>query len=171
MMGSRSLTAALLLDFVFLTHLLLTSHAPPAGAQLTVRYLDAENGTDAPDCITNGSVACKTLYYALDREDISNLELRVKPGSYNYSNLSISIIYLRGAENFTIRGDPDDEGEVVFRCRQLPPSQRFATGDLEIYDGANVTIMGITVENCGPNATGIFVEGVQSIFITNCTFR
>lgn len=119
---------------------------------------------DTPDCITNNSVACKTLYYALNRPtDLINFDLRVRPG--NYSVMNDHPIHLRRPVNFTIRG----EGEVIFRCRGPTPYERF--GDFAIYDGVNVNITGITVKNCGPNATGIYVERAENLRITNCTFR
>ena len=139
-----------------------------------LRYLDAEQGEDMSDCcLVNSSVPCKTLYYALQNcnnmtDSISNLELRVRPGWYYYSKDASEII-VKGANNFTLRGDPDKQGKIVFRCRI--PFDNDSYNNLAIMGGSNVTIKGITVENCGPSPAGIYVESVHRIVITNCTFR
>ena len=161
-MSPSSLAVSLLLSCLLLIRQAKTT-------QITVRYVDAENGMEGPECTTNRSVACKTLYDALSRKNINNFELRVRPGVYIYSNSTDKPIELRGAENFTIQRDPDDEGEVIFSCRG--PTQFGTFGNLAILYGTNVTLMGITVENCGPNSSGIYVEKVQGLLVTNCTFR
>lgn len=132
-------------------------------------YVDADNGMEGPEC-TNSSVPCKTLYDALSRKNINYFELIVRPGVYYmYSNSTDKPIELRGAVNFTIRRDPDYEGEVTFSCRGSTQYGRF--GNLAILYSTNVTIMGITVESCGPISSGIYVEKVQGLLVTNCTFR
>lgn len=142
-----------------------------------LRYLDAEQGEDISDCcLVNSSVPCKTLYYALQTctdmtESISNLELRVRPGWYYYSNeeSNESEIIVKEAKNFTLRGDPDKQGKIVFRCHV--PFDNGSFNNLAIMGCSNVTIKGITVENCGPSPAGIYVRSVHRIVITNCTFR
>ena len=47
-----------------------------------------------------------TAYYALGQQNITNLELRVRPGWYFYGNRDDSALALTEPENFTLRRDP-----------------------------------------------------------------
>ena len=167
MVDSRTVVVSAWLQFqLFL--LLLSSHLLPA-AELQVRFLDAALGNDTPACLKSRGV-CKTAYYALS-QNISNLELRVTRGVYYYSdedNMTPSLT-LTDPTNFTLMGDPKNQGRIVFRCRERIDEKRY--NNLAIVGGCNVKIIGITVENCGPYPAGIYVNSVQSIHIANCTFR
>ena len=166
-MTPRGLAAA----WLSLLHvlLLLSSHAPTAVAQLRIQYLDGDDGVDTRDCLTNSSIACKTLHYALDQPTITNLELRVRPGRYYYSNFDNQLLELIEPKNFILRGDPDDQGKVVFQCRNRIDNATY--NNMAIIKGSNVTIEGITVENCGSTPAGIYALYGENLLVTNCTFR
>ena len=148
--------------------LVIFSHLPAVSAtRQQIRYLDNDRGHDNLECRNGATVSCKTLYHALDQQHLNNLELWVRPGEYNYTN--DTELRLINPENFTLRVDPNSTGEVIFRCPSYTDSKDY--NGMAIIGGSNVKIEGITVEDCGPYAAGIYVKAVHDIIITNCTFR
>ena len=139
-----------------------------SATQQQIRYLDDENGHDSLECLNSTAVACKTLYYALGQQSLTNLELRVRPGEYNYTNGTE--LRLKNPEILTLRVDPANQGEVIFRCRSYTDDTK-DYNNMAIIGGSKVRIEGITVKDCGPYAAGIYVKSVQDIIISNCTFK
>ena len=140
------------------------------GEQRQIRYLDADNGSDVPECLDDPStVACQNIYYALlgSRQPISNIELRIRPGTYYYSDETDGGLSLYNATNVALLGQGPG---VVLRCREyIDNVQRY--DNLAFFGGRNVEIAGLTVENCGAPPAGIYVRSVEEISLTNCTFR
>ena len=142
------------------------------GERRQIRYLDAENGSDVPECLDDPStVACQNIYYALlgpqAQQPISNLELRIGPGTYYYSNETDEELSLYNATNIALLGQGPG---VVLRCREyIDNVQKY--NNLAFFGGRNVEIAGLTVENCGAPPAGIYVRSVEEISLTNCTFR
>lgn len=140
------------------------------GERRQIRYLDADNGSDVPACLDDPStVACQNIYYALlgPRQPISNLELRIGPGTYYYSNETDGGLFLHNATNVALLGQGP---RVVLRCREyIDDVERY--DNLAFFGGRNVEMAGLTVENCGAPPAGIYVESVEEISLTNCTFR
>ena len=136
-------------------------------ARQQIRCLDGDNGQDSHECLDGTGVPCKTLHYALSQQPLHNTELRVRPGTYNFTNHTE--LMLKNPENFTLRVYPDDRGEAVFHCRNYTDTKDY--NNMGIIGGSNVKIKGITVENCGPYSAGIYVESVRDIIVTKCTFR
>ena len=151
---------------LLLLQLLLSCTAPAADAALTVRYVDMSSGRDGPECLANASLPCQSLDYALANQSISGLDVRVRPGEYVYNpdrNTTVN-----DAMDLTIRADPDRPRSVKFRCSEPRQSEY---NNLAIFRGSNITISGITVEECGSFSAGIYVEGSEDVLIRNCTFR
>jgi predicted outer membrane repeat protein len=166
---SLSLRHSLL--FLQIPLLLALFSASVAIGQRQIRYLDAADGHDTPECLVSSpSVACKSLNYSLGHQSINNLELRVKPGTYNYTTVDEELAVFN-ANNLTIMSDSDGEGQdVVFRCRGYLDKKR-EFNNLAFYRGTNIQIVGVIVENCGALPAGIYGRLVHDISIVNCTFR
>ena len=160
-MTLRSLRPGLLL-----LQLLLSCTVPAADAALTVRYVDMSSGRDGPECLANASLPCQSLHYALANQNISGLDVRVRPGGYVYN--PDGEIVLVDPVNLTIRADPDMPGKVVFRCSGYKERE---FNNLAIFRGSNITITGITVEQCGSFPAGIFMDRSEDVLIKNCIFR
>ena len=146
--------------------------AAAATGERQIRYVDVENGRDEPECLGNAStsLACQNISYALLRPEqpLTNLELRIKPGTYYYSNETDGGLSLRNATNVTLRGE--GPGPVVLRCREYIDDD-FRYDNLAFFGGRNVEIVGLIVENCGALPAGIYVRSVEEISLINCTFR
>ena len=174
-MAPAASSSSVSLLVVRLATLVLVSISANAAGEHNVCYVDVENGCDEPQCCSDAR-PCKNIYHALNvalnPNDVSNLELRVKPGTYNWSKADIESLMLNNTTNFTLKSELGNslEGEVVFRCRNYTNASG-EYNNLAIIGGSNITIDGITVEGCGPLSSGIFVDSAEDITIVNCTFR
>ena len=133
-------------------------------------YLDADDGKDSPECL-NGTtpLPCQTLGYALlgnGSVTASNLQLFVYPGDYNYGETGL---FVNNFTNLTVQNSLQSTGEVVFYCNEQYPVGQF--NDLAFFKGADLTLVGITVELCGARSSGIYVEAVDGVTVRDCVFR
>ena len=159
--GKMYFTFTILILYLSLFHVALS-----LTQSFTVRYLNEANGSDTLECDLPNQ-ACKSLTRVLS-SNISNFSLSiwVWPGNYSYqTETKISISTVR---NLLIQKMPGYDGEVVFKCSSYNES---AYNGLEIYYAENVTISGISFEQCGSQSSGIYVVNTTEIQISNCTFR
>ena len=132
----------------------------------TVRYLNEANGSDTSECDVPNK-ACKTLSRVLS-SNVSNFSLSiwVWPGKYVYeTETKISISNLK---DLLIQKMPGCDGEAIFQCSSYNET---AYNGLEIYYAENVTISGITFQQCGPQSSGMYVVNTTEIQVSECTFR
>lgn len=155
------ITSTVLIFYLSLFHVTLS-----LTQSFTVRYLNEANGSDTLECDLPNQ-ACKTLTHVLS-SNVSNFSLSiwVWPGKYVYeTETKINISNLR---SLRIQKMPGCDGEVIFQCSSYNET---AYNGLEIYYAENVTISGITFEQCGPQSSGMYVVNTTEIQISECTFR
>ena len=151
---------------VFIFYLSLFHASLLLTQSFTVQYLNEANGSDTSECDLPIQ-ACKTLTRVLS-SNVSNFSLSiwVWPGKYVYeTQTTINISHLR---DLRIQKMPGCDGEVIFQCSSYNET---AYNGLEIYYAENVTISGITFEQCGPQSSGLYVVNTTEIQISWCTFR
>ena len=136
-----------------------------ARLELTIRYLDASDGVDTPNCLNNSNSACRSVHYAVSGSGLVNLELRVRPGVYHFN---VSGVTLEKPMNVVIKGEPKSGQEVVFQCYNYSEN---TFNNFVISGGGNVTITDITMMLCGHRGSSIFMKNAQNIIIRNCTIR
>lgn len=132
----------------------------------TVRYLNEANGSDTSECDLPNQ-ACKSLTHVLS-SNISNFSLSIWVWPGNYSYQTETQIRISTVRSLLIQKIPGCDGEVIFKCSSYNES---AYNGLEIYYAENVTISGITFEQCGSQSSGIYVVNTTEIQISYCTFR
>lgn len=161
--------------------------SPSFGAEITV---DPLLGEDAPVCLSNTSVPCKSLAFAVYRrivekndtifeslheEEMTNVVFVLRPGTYQ-ANVPILIM---NATNVTIRAE-DPLNETIFRCVNFPyngtgdvygPNGTYMFDDLRIIHSEGVVLEGLIFERCGPVTSAVFVSRSMDITVRNCTFR
>ena len=145
----------------------LFSAALSMAEPFTVRYLNGNHGNDTTDCLSTlpTKPACKTLRYALNG-NISHLNLLIWPEKYNYG--TENEINISNARNLLIEKMPNMSGRVIFNCSSYNESEY---NNLAFYDAKNITISGITFEECGPKSAAMFMENCTGLQISECTFR
>ena len=133
----------------------------------TLRYLHQTSGNDSAECLSVNpypSQACRTLGYAL-AGNITDLMLLIWPGTYEYTERQIGI---RHHQNVLIQKMPESEGKVIFQCRAYSED---SSNNLAFFAVENITISGITFEQCGPLSPGISADNSTNILVSKCTFR
>ena len=145
----------------------LFSAALSMAKPFTVRYLNRNNGNDTTDCLSaSPTQACKTLRYALSG-NISHLNLLIWPEKYNYG--AENGIRISNAKNLLIEKMPNaSDGRVIFNCNSYNESEY---NNLAFFDVKNVTISGITFEECGPKSAAMYMRNCTGLQISECTFR
>ena len=173
---ARIVTLKLYANMLFL--LLVVSNIPKAATAVEerqIRYVRT-NGSDIPQCLESKitpNEACKNIYYALraEQDPISHMELIISPGTYYVTdNLTHpnQPLFVNDSTHFVLRGE--GEGNIVLRCRNSL-DEKGKYNNLAFLRGGTVEIVGVTVENCGAVPAGIYIELVEEIKISNCTFR
>ena len=143
--------------------LLVVCILPTTTTGLPKRFL-SEDGEDTEDCLT-GQKPCMSLVYALGNQTITTLELLVYPGVYEYGPVELEVMEF---ESLSIRKIANSSGVVVFRCTFVSDTD---FDNLALYSGKNFSIHGITIQECGTRASGLFITNTTSILVSNCTFR
>ena len=150
---------------ILIFYLSLFTAALSMATSFTVRYLNEINGNDTSDCLSvSPTQACKTLRYALG-ENISNLNLLIWPGSYDYGDE----VRVSNAANLLIEKMPNaSDREVIFQCSSHNES---VYNNLAFFNAKNVTISGIVFAECGPKSAAMFMKNCTGLQISECTFR
>ncbi len=81
------------------------------------------------------------------------------------------LIQVRNSSNVLVQKAPGYMGEVIFRCSAPLTNSNATFNNLAFLNGDNITVQGITVEECGPKESGIFVRYCNGIYFKDCIFR
>ena len=155
---------------ILLTGLVLI---PDATSEYTVRRL-SENGVDSPECLYNPTQPCQTLAYALsptdnDMNTTSDLQLLVLPGVYGFGRKNLALF---NSTNLIIQKMPESSTDrrVVFRC-EFPSNDYQKYNSIAFFFGQNITLVGITIVECGTEPVGLYIEECDDVLISNCIFQ
>ena len=125
--------------------------------------VDPDAGNDTLCSVNTSSSPCQSLDGAL-----GSLDSQVSTSIVTIM-LSDSVHFLRdevrialGTTGVTIAA-VTTHGAIV-RCEN-------AQSGIIIVDSANVTVMGVVLENCGPHTAGIALDAAESIRFEECIFR
>ena len=116
------------------------------------------NGASDSDCCVEGRCTCSSLSIALSNIENSTI-INITSQSVELDNYTV----IGAHRNITITSDM-----AVIKCNNK--------GSVSFINTTNVTIRGITWDQCGnPNNShidgGIYFEGVTNLTIDNCTFQ
>ena len=122
------------------------------------------NGSSDSNCCVEGNCTCSSLFIALSNIDNSTI-INITSQSVELHNYTVIGSYHHGPyiNNITVTGN-----KTIIKCNN--------TGSVTFTITANVTIHGITWDQCGnPNDPhvdgGIYFDDVTDLTIDNCTFQ
>ena len=90
----------------------------------------------------------------------------ISPGMYNTTDGTHSNFF--NFSNIIFQKDPKQFGEVIIQC---PFTDVGDFNGLGFNDCTDISIIGLTLTNCGPKATGFFFRNVNNLYIINSTFH
>lgn len=136
------------------------------------RQVDQELGVDSVACL-NGSVACRSLHYALHQQD--DVELRSNVINL-VVHLSAGIYVLTGSQqiinsmNVAIIGAGAEQ--TVFNCGEFGDTDRVCDYmNFQIRNSTRVYVTEVTFTRCGPITSSVYVAFSNNIYFENCVFR